>query len=134
MNGNELTKVLDQVSRDSAREELVVLAVDIHFLITRLEEKSNIAVNELRDAVGHRPVRALICKARVNRLGARLRANRDLYKQVLKVAKMADCAERERLCAAIRRLKNDVRPLLGFNAGRLPWYMRSRLNDALLHL
>lgn len=131
----DIQKVLDDTSRSNAREELAVMAVDVRAIKEDLEgELETIAwLHGFSVATGAR-LRALYFGLRARALKQDVEQLQKLYDWIMKVASMMDYAALHDLRLELRALRTAIRPDINLFRTRLPWSVRSRVDDASLHL
>jgi len=134
MYAQELQSILEMVSRAAIREDLVVMAIDVRFLIEDLEERLAGVRKQLRLAVGYQSLTVLPYQLEVWRLERIIAKHHETYDVIMEIAKMTEYARYRELYQSISFLKNDTWHWFGLNLGRLPWRIHSRTRDALLHL
>jgi hypothetical protein len=131
----DIQKVLDDTSRSNAREDLAVMAVDVRAIKEELEGELETAVwrHGFFVATGAR-LRAFYFVLRARTLKHDVEQLQRLYDRIMRVARMTDYAALHDLRLELRALRTAVRPDINLFRTKLPLSVRSRVDDASMHL
>lgn len=127
-------QIQEEVTRANIREELVVMAVDVRFLVSDLEERSRLVNYQLKMAIKHQRITILAYQIEAWWLEAAITRHRETLQSIADIVNSTHRDDLKKIRQEINFLRNDTWHWLGFNPGRLPRRIRSRLHDAQLHL
>jgi len=119
--------VLEEMSRDKIRGELVSMAEKIEALVNKRENERALAEHQAT-SVGIRPTVATVYYVEVWRLDRIIREHRETLEVIQDAVKEVDSVDYGYLLKLVNWLKVDTYHWLGLNVGRVPKDIRQHLD------